>query len=372
MKLEMVQMMIKLYKAVYGATKPFIPTVLATQNKIVIDSGTTHVFIDYPGCIEGLESRAIILDKKTLEQMGKVKKDIVFKPDGWVAGAVAHQTDWEYYLGGMTDESLDSVMDLRKVQSIELDALDFKAGIQAVKTAIRDNDQTKARPVLANMAFKNGELVGIDGFRVHTYELKKDIEAGGLALITKAAFSVLEKLITKKDSKLMYTFDGDGSEWSLLQYGNVRVYSKSVGEYMNYEQVFPELPIEVKVYPEELYNLVEQINNEKAVKPIAILSLPTGNKVETLKVELHAQESDAPVVKIEDSLPVEVYATNGKARENLHIAFNPQYLSEAIKPIKGEDEVTLYFGTNLGPMVVKGGQVKNLILPIRIRDYGRN
>lgn len=358
---SMVIELVKLYKIVSAAVKPYMPVVLINKDGVRIRAGEIEIGLD---CETDLEDKAIILDKKTMDKLANAKGTVQFEPNGWVCDNVVCKTEWQYYKGPLEP--------IWTSDTKVINALDFKRGIDSVKVAVA---KETARPILNYIQFKDSTLVGVDGYRIFTYKLLEDVISNE-ALIPKAVYEVLSKKINKNDESLVY---GSAPYSYFFKYGNISIKAiKPSGEYLKWSSVFSDSysEIEFDVHPQELYKLCEQINREKAVldlkddtgRPIKViisklLKLAFYEDGEYLKAEMHAPEHDTQIV---DEFKIELIKGTKKRTDSIDIAFNPKYVAEALKPVAKEDSVRISLISNLTPMIIAGKQVKNLVLPIRI------
>lgn len=227
-----------------------------------------------------------------------------------------------------------------------------------VKKSICKED---SRPILTGVHFKNNYMETVDGYRISQVKITESNFENDFVIDPKSLEIILP--VAKKD-KLDVSIATTDKEFTLTTGDNS--YTLSItgrlfeGEFLKSEQVFNSDGEYCLSFSEnkEILSELEFIKDMAGVsetgKPLPIRYLLTNDKM----TMCDTSENTSTTVHF-DKL-------EGKIKDVFRIAFNPNYMLDAIKNISGS--FTMQFISPLTPCIISNEEEKYLILPVRIDE----
>jgi antirestriction protein ArdC/DNA polymerase III sliding clamp (beta) subunit (PCNA family) len=212
------------------------------------------------------------------------------------------------------------------------------------------------RPILhgVNIEIDGAALnfTALDGYRLATYAAAGKVIGACNVTIPAESAAILKSY--KGDCSIMT--DGKALQVINMKGGYVFITRLYEGEYVTWRKIMPtEHTTSLTVDPAALIPIAKSaIAAVKSNYKNSIVTLHIGA---TLQVETVRDELKSPLR--------EVKATCGGA--GLDITFNAKYLTEALQAVSA-GKVTMLFGKNIAPCIVKDGNLTQLILPIRMTE----
>ncbi len=201
------------------------------------------------------------------------------------------------------------------------------------------------------------EAVAIDGYRISYRTCKVGENSNdNEAIVPAKALNELSRILTDKGDgriSVYYTKNHIVFETESL----IMVSRLIEGEFLKYEQIFAnENTTSIEINTEEFLSAIERaslFSKENKKSPVKFNITPE-RLIITSNTELGESYDELDIVH---------------EGESLEIAFNPRYLTEALKAVE-DDKVQVQFMSNLSPCIIKpikGENYKYLILPLRIK-----
>ena len=224
----------------------------------------------------------------------------------------------------------------------------------------------ESRLILCGVHFKNNFIETIDGYRVSQIKISQDYFNHDFIVHPKALEIILP--VAKKD-KLDVTIDISENR-CVMTTGN-KDYTLTVlgglyeGEFLNTDRVFTDdyeycLSFsENKAIVSELEFIKDMTGVDSTTnKPLPIKYLIDENKL-TISSDKETTTSEVEFDKAE-----------GYFKDTFKIAFNPNYMLDAIKNISGA--FTMQFISHLTPCIIKNEEERYLVLPVRMTYINQN
>lgn len=209
-----------------------------------------------------------------------------------------------------------------------------------------------SRPVFCGVLFDavGGELnvVALDGFRAAWN--KTEFEGEYKFIVPRASLEKLFKMGITGDVKI--SIDEKAAVFTSDEY---TVYTRLIeGEFLAYRNSFAEYSMKISTNRKFLLEALGRalICVDTHVKTPVKFCFEDGKLVLSLASSLSDYSE-----KIE---------INGNPDDGLVIGFNAQYLRDAVKSYDSED-VSMEFGSGVQPMTMTDGNLRSLILPVRLK-----
>ena len=198
---------------------------------------------------------------------------------------------------------------------------------------------------------KDGRLnaVALDGFRAAWNKTEYD---GDFKLIIPRA-SIEKFLKLKIEGDIEISACQNSALFSAAEYA---VYTRLLaGEFMDYKTALPTHENRIDVDRKTLLDCMARVklcSDGTATMPV-VFTLDDG----VLTISIRTAIADYS----------EEISVDGDADLKLKIGFNSRYLTEALKSIEGET-ATIAFGTGTQPIVLENGNMRCMILPVRLKE----
>lgn len=246
---------------------------------------------------------------------------------------------------------------VKKVEgdTFQVEATRLNDAFDKVKKTVAKDD---IRPILCGIHFKNNFIESIDGYRISQVIItNQDFENDFVIGVTP--LDTILSAVKKDDVELtistledMYTLQAKHLDYTLSITGNL-----IEGDYLDTSKIFTD---------ECEYNLTfsggkELINELEFVKDVC--NTQGNGKPSPIKYRL--TNNTLNVIDMEKTVSTKVYFNQmeGEVKGEFQIAFNPNYMIDAIKNISGQ--FAMQFTTALTPIVIKNEKERYLVLPIR-------
>lgn len=189
-------------------------------------------------------------------------------------------------------------------------------------------------------------FVGLDG-HVLAWD-QQDFDGEFKLLLPRGAVEKLLALEMGEDISIEYDKNS-----AIFKSDDYEVHTRLIeGEYYGYSRMFGKLPMQTQVNRSEMLNAIVR------AKLCTDEMTPTKFKIEGESLELSIKDSTADYS--------EVVQLRG-AIDKLIIGFNSRLVLETLKAFESED-ISLAFGGNKQPMIVKAGSMKAVVLPVQLRE----
>jgi len=260
-------------------------------------------------------------------------------------------------IGGEKEE-FPVLPEVKEEKSVELKVSDLKEGIAKTIFSVSKDE---SRYVLCGIFFEtDGEkfnLVSTDGRRLSFYENK--VGSGGSkfkAIIPTKAVNVLERSLTDGDDTVKVGISASENQ-IYFTFGNTVIYSRMIeGDYPNYSQVIPDKPTKnIVVETEKILNATRKMLAVTTERAMAVKYKFNKN---TAVISVNAPDTGSGT----STIPVEY------AGDEIEIAFNPDFLINALKVI-GSEKIKLGLTTPINPGKItpesKNEKYIGVIMPMR-------
>lgn len=307
---------------------------LTTALQTPIECSPDEHFILPMKAIEMIES----LPEGTVEIRGNAKEKTVHIQCGSIKNRVQSFDPGDF-------PGID-VLDKAESIGIESDKLE-----EAISTIMYAVAATATRPTVTGMMFEgdgtNLNLVAMDGFRLAWAQLPYATPCR--MIVPKPAVQMLLSLGLNGQVNVRYS-----SRAAVFELEEYTFFCRLLeGEYPQYQTVFPKhknsVLIDRRMMMESLRRAM--ICLEDRNRPLVKVSL-SGNQM-TLAAESGSGDY------------TETLNTESPADADLLIGFNGRYLQDCFKSYR-TDVVECFFGGPHAPMVVDDGDIKSLVLPVRL------
>ncbi len=263
----------------------------------------------------------------------------------------------KFNIMAQNSESFPKIENFEKENSIKIKSSVFKNMIK--QTVFSVAADASNRPVLTGELIETDNnkisMVSVDGYRISYIEEEIENADENSIIVPGKTLNELSKILPSEEDDFVYIFFDDKNILFDIS-GNILLSRLIDGDFIKYEQSFTnEYKTKIIVNKTELLQALDRASLfAKEIKKIPV-------KFE-ISLGLLKISSDSQFGNTEDEIHAE---TDG---DNLKIAFNPRYISEALRAID-EDYVSMYFTTSLSPCIIKGTEKENykyLVLPLRI------
>lgn len=209
--------------------------------------------------------------------------------------------------------------------------------------------QDETRPILAGMCMHENDFVALDGFRASvrtgSFEINEDV------VINRNLVNIISKIKYKDDICIKYN-----DNFVEFVFGDLSVVGNRLnGNYIKYKSFIP-----------DGFNTEIQLNSKEL---LSVLKTYKASKFDLVKLE--TQEGKLLVKTYNQISTIEDEVKANISGDNVKIAFNIQYLIDALKNYKGS--IKLKTTNSISPAVITQGSNKlDLILPVRIKEDEKN
>ena len=221
----------------------------------------------------------------------------------------------------------------------------------AINTVLYAVATTSPRPAATGLLFegdgKNLNLVALDGYRVAWAKIPYTSEFR--MIVPRAAVQTLLTLGLSGTVNIRYN-----RRAAIFEVSDYTFYSRLLeGEYPEYKKVFPEHKNSVLIDRRAMMESIRRatICLEEKSRPMVVLDIDDNELLLSTK---------SGIGDYSEALRLEA-----PAEQKVKIGFNGRYLQDCFKSYDGE-VVECFFGTGNQPMVVDDGEIKSLVLPVRL------
>lgn len=219
----------------------------------------------------------------------------------------------------------------------------------------------ESRPILCGVHFKDNFIETVDGYRVSQVVISDNYFDNDFVIYPKAIEILLDA--TKKEKNQNVTI-GTHNGVAVMKVENdnytLQVIARTIeGEFLKSDNLLNGSDFEY---------VIEMNSNKEIVSEVAFIAdmlKGESNKKNPMVVEI----GGADIVFKEScggsETKVAADEVKESQKENLTIAFNPQYILDALKSID-DDTFTMNFISKLTPVIIKNDYEKYLILPVRL------
>lgn len=255
---------------------------------------------------------------------------------------------------GLPKDDFPPLPDFKKNRSVKIPQKPFGELIRKTHYAISTDE---SRYVLNGLylVLSKGKITGVatDGRRLALCEAEASIPDGfdRAIIIPTKAVNELARMLAGEGEIEIYI----GENQAAFDVGNCALVSRLIeGHFPNYHQVIPQ--------KSEHKLLLDREELLASTRRVALVTSEQSNSIKiTLKKNRLVTSSNTPEVgEAREELMISY------AGEEIAIAFNPQYLMDALKNLE-EKEITLELTDGLNPGVVRCGKsFLYVIMPIRV------
>lgn len=225
-----------------------------------------------------------------------------------------------------------------------------------VKKSIAKED---TRPVLTGVHFKDNYIETVDGYRISQVKITES-EFSNNFVIPVLPLEIILPLAKKDKFEVVaanndksYTLSAKNSEYKISITGHL-----IDGDFINTEQILSNDYEYLLSFSENK----EIINELSFIKDMVGIS-ETGRPL-PIKLLLNNDNLIIADGGENTSSMVTYNKLDGKLKDTFKIAFNPNYMLDAIKNISGE--FTMQFISHLTPCIIKNDKERYLVLPVRL------
>jgi DNA polymerase III, beta subunit len=241
--------------------------------------------------------------------------------------------------------------DIPELESASNVGVDSEGLLEAISSIMYSVGTTCNRPAMNGMLFEgdgeNLNLVGCDGYRVAWAQLKYPEQIK--MIVPRAAVNTFLGLGIS--GKVDISYNKRGAIFVTAEYA---FYSRLLeGEFVDYRKTFPKHTNNVVIDRRSFLDSIKRsaICAEDKGRPQVIMDL----QGESMKITTHSALGEyAEDLHMDTSID-----------EAVRIAFNARYLMDCIKSYRGVG-LDCSFGGSSSPMVVDDGEIKSLVLPVRM------
>ena len=318
-----------------------------------------YALVSDPLDVEVIESGAVVLESRLLlDIVRKMPNDkLTISADNKHMTAIKSGST-EYVMPGLSADDFPPLPSMEGDRGFIIPSAELKALIQGTIFSI-SHDASK--PILAGELLEvdneGVRMVAVDGFRISLRIFNGDYLSGGApikAIIPGNALKELVRLIDGDDGVSV----GISGGHIIFGFNKATMISRLVeGEYIAYNNMFStDTKTAVVCVKGRLIDSLERATllSKDAKKHPVKLNLNEGLMSITSQTELGT---------FYDELGIE------QDGPDMEVAFNPRYLTDALKATEGE-RVVMRFAGPLSPCVIKqeeGEDSKYLVLPLRLR-----
>lgn len=307
-----------------------------------------------------LQEGSVVLNAHFLTDIiRKISGDVVeFElEDNLVVRIVSGASKFE--LLGINAEEFPSLPSVENVASFTLPVNVLKSMIKQTIFAVSEMD---AKPVHTGTLFeiknKTLTLVSVDGYRLALRQepIKEDLELR-FVVPGKTLREVLRLLPEKEEETVTISA---GMRHIIFSVNDYVVISRLLeGEFIDYKSTIPEKSkMEVNIKTDDFLNSIDRVSlliTDRLKSPVKCIFSKDSVHVSCI----------TPIGKADDEV-----ACIAKSKEDLEIAFNNKYMSDALKNTE-TDEVKITLSGPLGPIKITAKDSESfvfIVLPVRIKS----
>lgn len=263
----------------------------------------------------------------------------------------------KFSLSGMEADEFPVLPTIEKSKEVTISEFMLKEMIRQTVFSISDNESNK---ILTGELFeiKGNEfkIVSLDGHRVSVRKMElKDSYDHIKVVVPGKTLNEISKILTGGMENEVHMYFND--KHILFEFGVTKVLSRLIeGNYYNIDQMLSsDYETKITVNKNELYNCIDRstlLLRESDKKPI-VMNIQDG----TMKIEMNSQ-----IGSMDEDIAVE------KEGEDLVIAFNPKFLTDALRVIDDE-QINIYLINSKSPCYIKNSEESYiyLILPVNLK-----
>lgn len=245
-------------------------------------------------------------------------------------------------------DDFPAVDTLESAQQVGIESDRLQDAINTVLYAVATES---TRPAATGLLFdgdgENLNLVALDGYRVAWAKIPYATEFR--MIVPRASVQTLLTLGLTGMVNIRYNHKA-----AVFEVADFTFYSRLLdGEYPDYKKVFPEHKCSVLLDRKAMMESIRRatICLEEKARPMVILDIEENELTLSTK---------SGIGDYSETLRLE-----SKAEQSVKIGFNGRYLQDCFKSYDGA-VVECFFGTGNQPMVVDDGEIKSLVLPVRL------
>ena len=263
----------------------------------------------------------------------------------------------EFKISSQNGDDFPTLPEIEKSEAYKISAEDFK---NMVKQTIFSVSLDESKPVLMGelLEIKNNRMnmVALDGFRISFKSCEISSTSSDTSIVVPSkTLSDITRILANSETEEISFYVTDNQ--TLFELDECKIVTRLIeGKFLNYENIFT-----------DDYKTIMTVNREAFLESVERASLiSTDNKKNPIKFKLDEDKiivtSNTDLDASYEEMSVDIDG------EPLEIAFNPKYLSDALKAIESEN-VTVQFTTSLNPCIIKPADnfaAKYLIFPLRL------
>ncbi len=263
----------------------------------------------------------------------------------------------EFKISSQNGDDFPTLPQIEKSDAYKISAEDFK---NMVKQTIFSVSLDESKPVLMGelLEIKNNRMnmVALDGFRISFKSCAMPQNSPDINIVVPSkTLADITRILANSETEEISFYVTD--KQALFELDDCKIVTRLIdGKFLNYENIFT-----------DDYKTIMTVNREAFLESVERASLISAdNKKNPIKFKL---DEDKIVITSNTDLDASYEEMSADIDgEPLEIAFNPKYLSDALKAIES-DNVTVQFTTSLNPCIIKPSDnfdAKYLILPLRL------
>jgi len=218
------------------------------------------------------------------------------------------------------------------------------------------------KPILNSICFKGSDVVAVDGFKLSKRVGEYENSITDELIVNSNTVNILDKLIKGKTDDKVYVsaYKGDGTicKFMTFKFNNVEVTGRLLdGSYIKYNSMIP-----------EEYNLKSIVDASELLEELDFAKNIHTDKTKIIELNIQDDNMTIKCNGLSETATSKINTINEFKNndKNFNIAFNINYISDALKIYKG-DKIGLHFKSMLSPCVITN-DYKNLelVCPYRI------
>ncbi|MBR0423139.1 MAG: DNA polymerase III subunit beta [Clostridia bacterium] len=289
----------------------------------------------------------------------KLSGDVVEieKQDDLVVKIISGTSKFE--LLGINADEFPSLPSVESVSSFTMPVNVLKNMIKQTIFAVSEMD---TKPVHTGTLFeikdKTLTLVSVDGYRLalRQEKIKEDLELS--FVVPGKTLREILRLLPEKEEEIVTV--SAGMRHIIFSVNNYVVISRLLeGEFIDYKSTIPEKSkMEVSIKTDDFLNSIDRVSlliTDRLKSPVKCIFAKDSVHVSCI----------TPIGKADDEV-----ACTGKAKEELEIAFNNKYMSDALRNAE-TDEVKITLSGPLSPIKITskdGDSFIFIVLPVRVKS----
>ncbi len=264
----------------------------------------------------------------------------------------------QFKILGFTGEEFPSIQAVDKTAYYKIKASDFK---NIIKRTIFSVSVDESKPVLTGELVQiRGDklnIVAVDGYRVSfcSSEIEFCDNETEFVIPSKTLNEISKILQNNEDDYITIYFE---KSHVLFEIEGFTIVSNILeGEFIKYEQIFT-----------EDYKTIISVNRQELIMSLERASLIANRELKKSPIKLQIESENMVITSNTEAGTVREELNPVVDGDSIEIAFNPKYLTDALKAIE-QEVVTLQFTTPLSPCIIKpvgSENSKYLVLPLRL------